>query len=104
MQLAIEDLGTVLGVWAHPDDGAYLSAGTMAALRDAGHHVVVATCGESGTPDPERWAPAELAAVGRDELRARQWWSMEAFVAATPTALRTEAGASPAMAVSGDPR
>jgi LmbE family N-acetylglucosaminyl deacetylase len=72
MRLAIEDLGTVLGVWAHPDDEAYLSAGTMAALRDAGHHVVVATAtyGESGKPEPERWAPAELAAVRRDELRA----------------------------------
>jgi LmbE family N-acetylglucosaminyl deacetylase len=61
----------VLGVWAHPDDEAYLSAGTMAALRDAGHRVVVATAtrGELGTSDPGRWPPAELAAVREEELR-----------------------------------
>jgi len=70
--LAAEDLGTVLGLWAHPDDEAYLSAGTMGALRDAGHHVVVATAtyGENGTSDPDRWQPAELAAIRRDELHA----------------------------------
>jgi LmbE family N-acetylglucosaminyl deacetylase len=28
-------LGTILGVWAHPDDEAYLSAGTMAGAVDA---------------------------------------------------------------------
>ena len=28
-------LGTVLGIWAHPDDEAFLSAGLMAAARDA---------------------------------------------------------------------
>ena len=26
----MDDLGTILGVWAHPDDEAYLSAGLMA--------------------------------------------------------------------------
>jgi LmbE family N-acetylglucosaminyl deacetylase len=69
---AAEGLGTVLGVWAHPDDEAYLSAGIMGALRDAGHHVVVATAtyGENGTSDPDRWPPAELAVIRRDELRA----------------------------------
>src|SRR5689334_19789828 len=70
-RLKTEDLGTVLGVWAHPDDEAYLSAGTMGALRDAGHRVVVATAtfGENGTPDPERFPPAELARIRRDELQ-----------------------------------
>ncbi len=29
-------LGTVLGVWAHPDDEAYLTAGLMAVARAAG--------------------------------------------------------------------
>jgi LmbE family N-acetylglucosaminyl deacetylase len=72
MLLDTEDLGTVLGVWAHPDDEAYLSAGIMGALRDAGHRVVVATAtyGEHGTPDPRRWPPAELAAIRRAELDA----------------------------------
>jgi LmbE family N-acetylglucosaminyl deacetylase len=53
-RLFINDLGTVLGVWAHPDDEAYLSAALMAEARDAGHRVVVATAtgGEAGG-DPE---------------------------------------------------
>ncbi|HEX3261549.1 MAG TPA: PIG-L family deacetylase, partial [Pseudonocardia sp.] len=47
-------LGTVLGIWAHPDDEAFLSAGLMAAARDAGQRVVcvTATLGEHGTSDP----------------------------------------------------
>jgi len=70
--LQLEELGTVLGVWAHPDDEAYLSAGIMGALREAGHRVEVATAtyGEHGTADPERFPPEELAAVRRDELCA----------------------------------
>ena len=63
-------LGTVLGVWAHPDDEAYLSAGLMALARDRGSRVVVATatCGERGTDDPARWPPHRLAEVRRAEL------------------------------------
>jgi LmbE family N-acetylglucosaminyl deacetylase len=66
------DLGTVLGVWAHPDDEAYLSAGIMGALRDAGRRVVVATAtyGEHGTPDPVAWPPERLAAARQGELEA----------------------------------
>jgi LmbE family N-acetylglucosaminyl deacetylase len=63
------DLGTVLGVWAHPDDEAYLSGGLMAMARDAGRRVVVvtATAGELGSPDPAAQGP-RLAAVRRQEL------------------------------------
>ena len=70
-RLELGDLGTVLGVWAHPDDEAYLSAGLLGASRDAGHRVVVATAtfGEHGTPDPQRFPPAELAAIRAEELR-----------------------------------
>ena len=64
--------GTLLGVWAHPDDEAYLSAGLMAAARRHGHRVVVvtATAGEHGTAHPDVWPPARLAAHRRDELAA----------------------------------
>jgi LmbE family N-acetylglucosaminyl deacetylase len=67
---SLAHLGTVLGVWAHPDDEAYLSAGLMAAARAAGNRVVVvtATLGERGTPDPVRWPPDLLAARRRVEL------------------------------------
>jgi LmbE family N-acetylglucosaminyl deacetylase len=30
------ELGTILGVWAHPDDEAYLSAGLMATASRPG--------------------------------------------------------------------
>ena len=30
------ELGTILGVWAHPDDETYLSAGLMADAVDHG--------------------------------------------------------------------
>ena len=30
-------IGTLLGVWAHPDDEAYLSSALMSVVRDAGH-------------------------------------------------------------------
>jgi LmbE family N-acetylglucosaminyl deacetylase len=64
------ELGTVLGVWAHPDDEAYLSAGLMAAARDAGQRVVVvtATAGELGTDDADQLGTAELAQRRRREL------------------------------------
>lgn len=68
----VPDLGTVLGVWAHPDDEAYLSAGIMAAAREQGHRVVVltATRGEMGSPDPMRWPPERLGAIREAELES----------------------------------
>jgi LmbE family N-acetylglucosaminyl deacetylase len=64
--------GTLLGVWAHPDDEAYLSAGLMAAARRRGDRVVVvtATAGERGTSDPGRWPPQRLGQHRERELRA----------------------------------
>lgn len=63
---------TLLGVWAHPDDEAYLSAGLMAEFRRRGHRVVLvtATLGEHGTNDPRTWPPARLAAFRHSELRS----------------------------------
>ena len=45
------ELGTILSVWAHPDDETYLAAGVMAAAADRGQRVVCvsATAGEHGT-------------------------------------------------------
>jgi LmbE family N-acetylglucosaminyl deacetylase len=69
--LHIHDLGTVLGVWAHPDDEAYLSAAVMAEARDAGQRVVVvtATVGEAGGDADMRAGELtrSLAAVGVSE-------------------------------------
>lgn len=63
---------TVLGVWAHPDDEAYLSAGLMARTIRSGGRVVCrhATRGEQGTADPQAWPPDRLAAHRTSELAA----------------------------------
>lgn len=63
-------VGTLLGIWAHPDDEAYLSAGLMAEARRAGHRVVVvtATRGEHGTEDTETWPADRLARLREQEL------------------------------------
>ena len=68
----VRTLGTIVGVWAHPDDEAYLSAGLMAAAVDAGNRVVcvTATRGERGTSDARTWPPARLARVREAELEA----------------------------------
>jgi LmbE family N-acetylglucosaminyl deacetylase len=64
--------GTLLGIWAHPDDEAYLSAGLMFTARSAGRRVAVvtATRGELGTDDPAAWPPDRLAAIRERELAA----------------------------------
>ncbi|MCZ7528071.1 MAG: PIG-L family deacetylase [Acidimicrobiia bacterium] len=67
----VEELGTILGVWAHPDDEAYLMGGVMASASDTGQRVacVTATRGEAGeTADPLRWPPDRLAAIREAEL------------------------------------
>jgi LmbE family N-acetylglucosaminyl deacetylase len=60
-------IGTLLGVWAHPDDDAYLSSGLMSRVRNHGGRVVVvtATRAEHGAVDP-----AHLAGAGVFE---RHW-------------------------------
>jgi LmbE family N-acetylglucosaminyl deacetylase len=66
----VADLGTILGVWAHPDDDIYLSAGLMAAAVSGGQRVVdvTATRGEGGSMDEERWPPESMGDVRTNEL------------------------------------
>jgi len=68
----VTQLGTIVGVWAHPDDEAYLTGGLMAMAVDAGSRVVcvTATRGEHGSPDPVRWPPDRLARTRERELAA----------------------------------
>mgnify|MGYP001191322027 CR=1 FL=1 len=68
----VAPLGTILGVWAHPDDETFLSSGLMALARRAGHEVVcvTATRGEHGTDDPSTWPPDRLARTRDLEVRA----------------------------------
>jgi len=66
----VNAIGTVLGVWAHPDDECYLSAGLMAraARQDQRVVCVTATFGEAGVTDESRWPADRLADIRRDEL------------------------------------
>jgi LmbE family N-acetylglucosaminyl deacetylase len=69
---SVDQLGTVLSIWAHPDDEAYLAAGIMSMAAANGQRVVciTATKGEAGSPDPDRWTPTQMAAVREQELYA----------------------------------
>jgi LmbE family N-acetylglucosaminyl deacetylase len=70
IDVTFRSVGTLLGVWAHPDDEAYLSSGLMSRVRGAGGRVVVvtATRGEHGSGDPETWPPERLARQREREL------------------------------------
>jgi LmbE family N-acetylglucosaminyl deacetylase len=59
---------TLLAVWAHPDDEAYLAAGLIADVIDRGGRVVsaFATRGEAGA------GPATATAAGRARLRTAE--------------------------------
>jgi LmbE family N-acetylglucosaminyl deacetylase len=68
----MNSLGTVLAVWAHPDDEAYLCAGLLTqAVRD-GHRAAVATAtrGEAGSWDETRWPASGMGALRAKEMEA----------------------------------
>jgi LmbE family N-acetylglucosaminyl deacetylase len=69
---AIPPIGTLLGVWAHPDDEAYLSSGLMTLVRRHGQRVVVvtATDGDAGETPLGPDARTRVAALRRHELAA----------------------------------
>lgn len=82
------DLGTILGIWAHPDDEAYLMAGTAMLAMAHGSKVacVTATAGEAGeTADEATWPQRRLADIRRNEVAAslailgitdHEWWQL----------------------------
>src|SRR5689334_7627583 len=66
-------LPRLMGVWAHPDDECFGTAGTMARAVASGHPVAVvcATRGEKGKiADPSLATQETLGAVRERELRA----------------------------------
>jgi LmbE family N-acetylglucosaminyl deacetylase len=70
MTADVPQLGTILGVWAHPDDDIYLSAGLMALGVERGERVVdvTATRGEGGSLDEVRWPAGSMAEIRTNEL------------------------------------
>ena len=65
-------LGTILGIWAHPDDESFTMAGLMAMAVQNGQTVacVTATKGEAGSQDEEKWPLATIGEVRSSELAA----------------------------------
>lgn len=68
----ITSLGSILGIWAHPDDETFASAGLMAAAIQNGQAVVcvTATKGEAGVQDAKKWPPEHLGEIRAQELHA----------------------------------
>ena len=98
----VAELGTILGIWAHPDDEAYLSAGLMALARDNGQRVVcvTATRGELGHARSCRLA----AGPARRRAHPASWpaaWTSSASASTTgwATATASCAAVDPAEAV-----
>ena len=69
---ALAALGTVLAVWAHPDDETYLSGGLLGELTEAGQRAVcvTATRGEAADAGAGPDERAALAAVRTEALEA----------------------------------
>lgn len=67
----IKSLGTIMSIWAHPDDESFCAAGIMTTAIDNGQKVVciTATKGEEGVKDESRWPSDELADIRARELR-----------------------------------
>lgn len=66
----IHKLGTILSIWAHPDDETLACAGIMAKAVSNGQKVVciTATKGESGVQDEQKWPADKLADIRSKEL------------------------------------
>lgn len=67
----IKRLGTIMGVWAHPDDETFGMGGILAAAAAHGQRIVclTATRGEGGVQDESRWPVGQLADIRSEELR-----------------------------------
>lgn len=66
----IKKLGTILSIWAHPDDESFCAGGLLAAAVQNGQKVVciTATKGEAGVKDESRWPAARLAEIRTKEM------------------------------------
>lgn len=66
----IASLGTILSLWAHPDDESFTAAGILATAAAQGQTVicVTATQGEQGVQDETRWPAERLGEIRAQEL------------------------------------
>jgi len=68
----VKSLGVILGVWAHPDDEAFTSAGLMAAAIENGQRVVLvtATKGSLGVLSSQNTLGESMTKIREKELKS----------------------------------
>lgn len=66
----IAQLGSIMSIWAHPDDETFCCAALMAAAASNGQEVscVTATKGEAGVRDTSRWPKERLGDIRVHEV------------------------------------
>lgn len=66
----ISALGSILGIWAHPDDETFMVGGILSIAAANGQRVacVTATKGEAGVQDALRWPAETLGQTRASEL------------------------------------
>ncbi len=67
----VKKLGSILGIWAHPDDESWASAGLMkmASLNGQKIGIITATKGDAGeTADEHKWPKSKLGEIRKKEL------------------------------------
>ena len=67
----LKKLGSILGIWAHPDDEAWSSAGLMriAVLNEQKVGIITATRGSAGkSADESRWPSEKLSEIREQEM------------------------------------
>lgn len=67
----ISQLGSVLGVWAHPDDETFMIGGILHMAAQNGQKIacVTATRGEAGVQDTNKWPAETLGQTREAELK-----------------------------------
>jgi len=67
----VKKLGSILGIWGHPDDESFLTAGLMAVAIQNGQKVacITATRGEQGVRNEAKWPQARLGQIREQELK-----------------------------------
>lgn len=67
----VAQLGTILGIWAHPDDETFCAGGLLAQAAANGQTIVnvTATRGEGGIQNETRWPAEKLASIRTAELK-----------------------------------
>lgn len=67
----VSDLGTIMGIWAHPDDEVIAMGGIFAQAGINGQKTIciTATRGEKGVQDESRWPQSRLAEIRTKEMQ-----------------------------------